>query len=82
VPRVRGRWFTSTDSVAPPFLWISAGRKRCMWSNTGSSSTAERRTSFRPQPVSGVASPSRRERTPLAMREETRLSQLSRRFLR
>ncbi len=53
-----------------------------MWSKAGSSRNSARGNTFSPQPVSGVESPSSRERTALATREERRLIQLSRRCVR
>ena len=44
-----------------------------MWSKCGNSRKASRRNTLRPQPVSGVASPSSRARTPFATRELARL---------
>jgi hypothetical protein len=53
-----------------------------MWSKNGKSRKLSRRNSLRPQPVSGVPSPSSAARTRLATREETRFIQLSRRLVR
>src|SRR5205085_12522841 len=61
-PRVRGRWLTGTLWTRKPARCTSAGRKRCMWSNAGSSRNSSRSISLMPQPVSGVASRSNRER--------------------
>ena len=53
-----------------------------MWSKRGRSRNRARGKIFSPQPVSGVASPSSRARTRLAMRLVTRFTPLSRRVTR
>ena len=78
----RGRWLTGTDSTRPPRRIVRAGRKRCMWSKWGRPRKPARAKTLRPQPASGVRSFSRAPRTPLAIREDRRLSQPSRRRVR
>ena len=53
-----------------------------MWSKYGRRRNVARENTLRPQPVSGVASRSTRERTPLATRDDTRRSHVSRRAAR